>query len=425
MKRPVLILISDSYPYKGGDGVFLKDEIAVIAERFGEIHIFPMAGKGNPEGFPSNIQVHEEVRSVLARAKKPNLETVRLYIDALCGKSIWNDLVKVGAKSFLWTFGRTLHWAMKANVIEREVGNLLAVLEDSDVLMYSFWFNAPTFGMGRLRRRYPNTRLITRAHGTDLYFNRQPGNRFPFRKETLSCLDGVFLATSEAVAYMQMNFPEYFEVFHAAPLGTMDYMSSVSDGRPIELPSPERYRIVSCSSVLALKRVDMIIDALSHLENSRNIEIEWMHFGAGRRLDELRAYASTKLQKTMWRMPGHVDKEKILAYYYENPVDCFVTASSSEGGRPVSIMESLCFGIPVVATAVGGIPELVDPAVGALLPENTSAGIFGEAIADILIRSRNIELRRACRERWEERCQAKLNYSDFADSILNLFTKRE
>ncbi|MFZ2780956.1 MAG: hypothetical protein WAZ31_02775, partial [Rectinemataceae bacterium] len=334
MKRPVLILISDSYPYEGGDGVFLKDEIAVIAERFGEIHIFPMAGKGNPEGSPPNIQVHEEVRSILARAKKPNLETVRLYLAALCDKSVWNDLVQAGTKSFFRTFGRTLHWAMKANVIGQEVGNLLAVLEDSEVLMYSFWFNAPTFGMGRLRRRYPNTMLITRAHGTDLYINRQPGNRFPFRKETLSCLDGVFLATFEAVAYMQVNFPEFSEIFHVAPLGTMDYMPSRDNGCPVGLSSPGRYRIVSCSSVLALKRVDMIIDALSSLENSRNIDIEWIHFGAGRRLEELRAYASSKLHKTIWHMPGHVDKEEILAYYSTNPVDCFVTASSSEGGRP-------------------------------------------------------------------------------------------
>ncbi|MFZ2780905.1 MAG: glycosyltransferase, partial [Rectinemataceae bacterium] len=91
---------------------------------------------------------------------------------------------------------------------------------------------------------------------------------------------------------------------------------------------------------------------------------------------------------------------------------------------PVSIMESLCFGIPVLATAVGGIPELVDPTVGALLPENTGADSFGEAIAAILMRSRDIELRCACRKRWEERCQAKRNYSDFADSLLSLFTKR-
>jgi len=43
----------------------------------------------------------------------------------------------------------------------------------------------------------------------------------------------------------------------------------------------------------------------------------------------------------------------VLNYYASNPVDVFINTSSSEG-LPVSIMEAMSFGIPVIATNVGG-----------------------------------------------------------------------
>ena len=41
------------------------------------------------------------------------------------------------------------------------------------------------------------------------------------------------------------------------------------------------------------------------------------------------------------------------------PVDLFLTVSANEG-IPVSIMEAQSFGIPVIATDVGGISEIVN-----------------------------------------------------------------
>jgi glycosyltransferase involved in cell wall biosynthesis len=41
-------------------------------------------------------------------------------------------------------------------------------------------------------------------------------------------------------------------------------------------------------------------------------------------------------------------------------------------GLPMAAIESLCAGVPVVASAVGGIPEIVDPSCGALVPRGES-----------------------------------------------------
>ena len=57
----------------------------------------------------------------------------------------------------------------------------------------------------------------------------------------------------------------------------------------------------------------------------------------------------------MW---GFQDNEKIMDFYRNNPIDIFINVSTNEG-VPVSIMEAISFGIPIIATNVGGTNEIV------------------------------------------------------------------
>jgi len=62
---------------------------------------------------------------------------------------------------------------------------------------------------------------------------------------------------------------------------------------------------------------------------------------------------------------------------------CLVLASRSEG-LPRIVMEAFCRGRPVVATAVGGVPDLVRGGENGLLAKSGDGSALGEALARVL-----------------------------------------
>ena len=67
------------------------------------------------------------------------------------------------------------------------------------------------------------------------------------------------------------------------------------------------------------------------------------------------------------RLTGFVP-EKLLPLYY-NAADYFVIPSSSGEGLPLVLLEAMACGLPVIATTVGGIPEIIkDMKNGVLVP---------------------------------------------------------
>lgn len=118
------------------------------------------------------------------------------------------------------------------------------------------------------------------------------------------------------------------------------------------------------------------IEALTQLGDS-----QLMVIGQGPEGERLQQLATKLGVRARVRFIPHVDQAELASYY--SAADVTVLASSNEGMANV-LLESLACGTPVVATAVGGNPEVVADAVAGLLIEERSTEAVVSAVRRVL-----------------------------------------
>jgi len=142
------------------------------------------------------------------------------------------------------------------------------------------------------------------------------------------------------------------------------------------------FEVLSIGSLQPYKGMEYLIEAI-HLLKKRNVAIHCRIVGEGKERTKLERLIVKYELESMIELLGAQTQEKV-AHLLSN-VDCYVQPSivTKEGkmeGIPVSIMEALASGLPVIATNISGIPELVeDGKTGWLIPPNSSV-----ALADTL-----------------------------------------
>jgi colanic acid/amylovoran biosynthesis glycosyltransferase len=282
-----------------------------------------------------------------------------------------------------------------------------------NILFYSFWFDQLAMGVGLLKDHFPDLKLVSRAHGYDIYEERYNPPYWPCRQKALEKLNKLFLASEDARSYMLKKYPKYSSLYETAHLGVQDsgFTSSASqDGV---------FRIISCSSLVPLKRIDLLIRGINRAAQMRpNQKFIWHHFGDGQIRRSLQKELKLFPQNAEGYLVGYVPIEQIMNYYRENPVDVIVNVSESEGGSPVSIMEALSCSIPAIATAVGGNPEIVSERNGILLNADPSPDDVAEALLKMLDNPEEATRKRAASQTvWQEKYDAARNFDAFAKRL--------
>jgi glycosyltransferase involved in cell wall biosynthesis len=292
-------------------------------------------------------------------------------------------------------------YQLKAYLLKRNQQN-------SDNWYYSFWMDEGAMIYSILKDQKVIPDFVFRVLGYDLYDERREGHYMPFRYLNFKMTRRIYCISRDGFSYLTAKdlFTEKLE---------LSYLS-VFDNGVNQMSNPHAFVMVSCSSFLPLKRVHLIIEVLKHVKK----ELTWIHFGEGggekqALIDQIRQLPSNITVE----LKGHRSNSEILDFYRENQVNLVIHLSETEGGAPVALQEAASFGIPLLGTNAGGIPEIVTPQTGILIPVDFNIIEVAELINTFKDSHRNTAaFRQSVRKFWFENFNAAINYNKLCDSLM-------
>lgn len=445
-----LVLFTNSYPYGPGE-TFLHEELPIVASRFKQVVIYPLyipggvnhIGNTPVQQIPDHVIVkrpligfdHKDKKMLALNGLMPH------FFDSACKEFLGRKVYLSGKK--IWIF---FNYTLLRNAILTNWNLVKEVLEELKgcQVAYFYWGDKSALLVPYLKRKLGRSAppFVVRFHGSDLY--EEAKGYLPYRKSIYKNTDYAIPISHNGAAYIrehyQTSLPRQVIVHR---------LGSQPHPLPPPLPATEYFHVVSCSNVIELKRVELIAKALLKIEQDfpfieRMAEagfkkIKWTHLGDGPLLEEIKGLFKEEKSVITAVFPGRIPHEQVLDFYNTHRNELFVQVSRSEG-VPVSIMEALSFGIPVLATDVGGVSELFatrgslqntanpqNPSgkesttclYGTLLPKDLTVEALEKAIkAQILLPDTQQELARAAaRAEWETNWNAEKNYTTFADFL--------
>ena len=442
-----LALFTNTYPYGTGE-TFLEQEAPIVFGEFEKVHIFPMYipqgdALSTPRPLPANAVVHKPLLPFDHKDKWGLLVSgvfscapVMFAIKEFARKKIYSN------KKMGWI------WANYMCIIRSILGNrermkeVRSVLEKCSVA-YFYWGDKSSLMVPFLKRKMGGKapKFVVRFHGSDVY--EYAKGYLPFREMLYGAVDYAVPISDNGAEYIKDNYrnqPGEIKVFRLGSFYHSDACPNL--GAPVPMVEGAAditgaYNIVSCSNVIELKRVHLLAVAMLHLERDAQLaaaikekgisHICWTHIGDGPLLAQIKELVIAnglpedyegEVTPVAFNFAGAMPHGKVMEYYQTHYTDLFVQVSRSEG-IPVSIMEALSYGTPVMATDVGGVSQLLPAGCswGKLIPKDIDAQQLAQELKEWILRSLELpefDLALAARKEWEENWDSRKNYARFA-----------
>ncbi|MGO5221941.1 glycosyltransferase [Bacillota bacterium LCP21S3_D9] len=369
--RKKILLIPNTYPFSGEP--FLKTEISFLPEKL-SVDAWPFFIDQSKENSKVTPQIETHIYKKLpALGRIKNLCNAlnvffseKEYKAAFVKRRPVRNVIKAIKFAYIseLRFSSVKEWM-------NEQGN-----QTENTLIYSYWMYETAYVAARLKTVYPNCVFITRCHGYDLYEERHPNGYLPFRSFILKHADMICPISENGKDYLLKLYGGKIEnKIQIARLGTI---------RKADIPGKQEKEdcivLVSCSNLVDVKRVHLIINALMNCHN----KVHWYHFGDGELRDKLEAQAKALPEHVKCTFMGYRANEEVQKFYADHYIHAFLNVSQSEG-IPVSVMEAESYGIPIIATDVGGTSEIVhDRDNGVLLDVNFTDKDLIDAIDEVV-----------------------------------------
>jgi glycosyltransferase involved in cell wall biosynthesis len=173
--------------------------------------------------------------------------------------------------------------------------------------------------------------------------------------------------------------------------------------------------ILCVARFVVVKNLALLLHACALLRD-RGARFRCVLIGDGPLRQELEAKRAELGLQTIVEMPGATGQDKVAGWWQRAAAGLL---TSQNEGMPVCLMEAAASGVPVVATRVGGIPELVEDSVtGFMCAPGDAAGI-ASALEKLLT---DPELNSRIGTAARKQAEARFSLERQVNSLLNLWS---
>lgn len=416
-----LVILTDHYPFDVGEE-FFEQEIGYLARAFERIWIVPMrAGAVKTRRLPPQATAVRLPGP--ARTWKQRLPGLLPQLAAGPGR------IEVGnLRRSATALVREAHYATDVLERTRALTRSRFYREDlagSPMLVYAYWLHTAA-GVAQMLKATHDAPVVavSRAHAYDVDEADAAGGHLPARRRLVRGLDEIYPISRYARSFLEPY--RAGEPSASIEIRHLGVPASPAGGQTAEGRDPGLH-LVSCSHLAPYKRVDRLADAVGVL--SRHRPVRWTHIGERDegRLDAMRDHIARVAPRARVELLGYQSNERTRELLAASGFTMLVNTSSGEG-VPVSIMEAMSAGLPVVATDVGGTAEIVrDGSNGRLVPAAATAEDIARAIATIADAppSQRDAMGAEARRTWDEEFNAERQYTAMAQRLGRLATALE
>jgi glycosyltransferase involved in cell wall biosynthesis len=414
-----VLFIDNSLTNNAGLNPFFKMSLENLTSSFNKIICI---GKFNNK-YKMEVNNYKNV-IVFNVGKKEMIKKWYLTINTFFSREWFVELKRAiknraSISSIIMAFLLSFRGMVYASYSKQLCKELKSANKGSKWVIYSYWLDSDAYAAALLKKEFPWIKAVSRAHAYEINYKRNPFVLYLMRAFILNSLD--------SISFISKISREFF--VDSLKLSTseiktnlrVDYLGiKKPDRKTICKPSDDGiFRIVSCSYLVSIKRVDLIIKALSKWQGNK---INWKHFGGGPLLEEMLELAHQQLDgnnNICWEITGDISNDAIHNYYSNNKIDAFISMSSTEG-IPVSFMEVLSYGIPIITTNVGSISEIIDNQCGIIIDENPNIDTIITSFQSFISIGKDEKyiMRENAYKKWLDKFDQEKNWRIFYDEVI-------
>lgn len=346
---------------------FVLNELLALEARGVDLHVFSLQRPNDPRFHESLPRLRARVAYVpdlfdLGKLWRHHGRAMRGF-----GRRYWKTLLYVARTGRASLFWRLLQSAYVANEAHR-----LGLTH-----LHAQFANRPTT-VAFLASQLAAIPFSFTAHATDI-FKHRVSRRALTRK----------VARARFVATVSEYNRAYLERVTNAPVGKVVLVHNGIDLErfaPNGAPPATPFTILCVARLVEKKGLPVLVEACRHLRD-RGLEFRCEIVGKGILRPQLEALSrqwdlGKRIRFLGPRTHGEVLERYRAAHLYVLP--SIVGSDGNREGLPVSIVEALACGLPVVSTPVTGIPEVVRHGENGLLIPSGDAGALADAIERVM-----------------------------------------